>query len=86
MKLIEHILESGTKEKTRKWLCLYTYRGAMRFELKNKTMPILTSKKMAWKSCLKELLWFISGKTDNGILNNTGHSKIWNKNASRDLY
>lgn len=84
LKLIEHILESGTKEKTRNGY-VYTHIGsAMRFELKNKTMPILTSKKMAWKSCLKELLWFISGKTDNGILNNQG-VKIWNKNASRDF-
>ena len=38
---------------------------------------------MAWKSCLKELLWFISGETSNDILKNQG-VKIWNKNASRE--
>ena len=28
----------------------------------------MTTKKVAWKTCLKELLWFIHGKTDNKLL------------------
>ena len=84
LKLVEHIIESGSKEKSRNGY-VYTHIGsAMRFALKNKTMPILTSKKMAWKSCLKELLWFISGETDNTILNNQ-EVKIWNGNGSREF-
>jgi thymidylate synthase len=84
LKLVEHIIESGSKEKSRNGY-VYTHIGsAMRFELKNKTMPILTSKKMAWKSCLKELLWFISGETDNTILNNQ-EVKIWNGNGNREF-
>lgn len=83
LNLIEHILSNGTKEKSRNGL-VYTHIGSsMRFELKNKTMPILTTKKMAWKSCLKELLWFISGETDNRILQKKGVT-IWEKNGKRD--
>ena len=36
--------------------------SAMRFSLENNKIPILTTKKTAWKTCLKELLWFIRGK------------------------
>ena len=47
-------------------------------------MPILTTKKIAWKTCLKELLWFIKGDTNNKILKNN-KVNIWNGNASREF-
>ena len=51
----------------------------MEFDLRN-GFPLLTTKKMGWKTVLRELLWFISGSTDNSILqNNNVH--IWDKNA-----
>ena len=37
----------------------------MRFSLKNGNIPIITTKKTAWKTCLKEFIWFIEGQTDN---------------------
>ena len=42
--------------------------SSMHFPLSNITIPLLTTKKVAWKTCLKELIWFINGKTDNKIL------------------
>jgi thymidylate synthase len=39
---------------------------------------------MAWKTCLKELLWFVRGKTDNRLLQDVG-VHIWDDNASRDF-
>ena len=56
----------------------------MRFSLENGRVPILTSKKTAWKTCLKELLWFISGSTDNQKLIDKG-VHIWNGNGSREF-
>ena len=56
----------------------------MRFDLTNNKIPLITTKKLAWKTCLKELLWFISGSTDNKILKQN-NVKIWNDNASRDF-
>ena len=56
----------------------------MHFDLSNNTMPILTTKKVAWKTCLKELLWFISGNTDNRVLQKQ-NVNIWNDNGSRDF-
>jgi len=54
----------------------------MRFSLKDGKIPILTTKKTAWKTCLKELLWFIRGETDNKILKEQG-VHIWDANGSR---
>ena len=52
--------------------------------LKDGTIPILTTKKTAWKTCLKELLWFIRGQTDNKILKEQG-VHIWDANGSREF-
>ena len=39
---------------------------------------IFNIKKLAWKTCLKELLFFIKGETDNKILNNQ-NVHIWDQ-------
>ena len=40
----------------------------LRFSLKNQKIPLLTNKELAWRVCLKELLWFINGDTNNNLL------------------
>ncbi len=82
--LLQHTLFSGKREVRRNGEVITHIGGALRFDLNNKAMPILTTKKMAWKSCLKELLWFINGDTDNRTLQNQG-VKIWDKNASKSF-
>ena len=56
--------------------------SVMHFE--NNKIPLLTTKKVAHKTCLKELLWFIKGSTDNKKLQEQ-NVKIWNGNASRSF-
>tara|TARA_B100001094_G_C18185336_1_gene803464 strand:+ start:1781 stop:3214 length:1434 start_codon:yes stop_codon:yes gene_type:complete len=46
--------------------------------------PLLTTKKMGYKTILRELLWFISGSTDNRILQKQ-NVYIWNQNASKEF-
>lgn len=82
--LIEDIINEGTLEKTRNGNAKTIYGSAMHFSLENNTIPLLTTKKLAWKTCLKELLWFISGKTDNRILQDK-NVNIWNSNGSREF-
>ena len=82
--LIKNIIKYGTIEKTRNGATRTLLGQSMRFDLTNNTMPILTTKKMAWKTCLRELLWFVNGKTSNNILKEQ-NVKIWNDNASRDF-
>ena len=73
-------LETGGRNGTVKSI----FGASMRFSLENERIPILTSKKTAWKTCLKELLWFISGSTDNQKLIDKG-VHIWNGNGSREF-
>jgi thymidylate synthase len=58
--------------------------SAMHFSLENGKIPILTTKKTAWKTCLKELLWFIRGDTSNKRLNDVG-VHIWDANTTREF-
>ena len=56
----------------------------MIFDLRNYEWPLLTTKKVAWKTCAKELFWFIKGSTDNSILQKQ-NVKIWNDNAGKEF-
>ena len=66
--LIEDIINYGTMIEGRNGNALTVYGAAMHFDLENNVVPVLTTKKVAIKTCIKELIWFISGKTDNKIL------------------
>jgi thymidylate synthase len=82
--LINTILEKGYNESGRNGNVKAIFGTSMRFNLSNNKIPILTTKKLAWKTCLKELLWFISGSTNNKILKQN-NVRIWNENASREF-
>jgi len=84
LNLIENILENGTWEIGRNGRTKSLFGQSMRFSLQNGQIPILTTKKTAWKTCLKELLWFISGKTDNKLLKEQG-VHIWDANGTREF-
>jgi thymidylate synthase len=81
---IDNILENGTWEEGRNGRTKTIFGSSMRFSLKDGKIPILTTKKTAWKTCLKELLWFIRGETDNKILKKQG-VHIWDANGSREF-
>ena len=82
LQLIKNIIKNGFKEEGRNGNTLSILGANMRFSLKNNKIPFTTTKKLAWRQCLKELLWFIKGDTNNETLQNQ-NVKIWNDNASR---
>lgn len=84
LNLISDILEEGSTEMTRNGYTKSVFGATMCFSLQNNKIPILTTKKVAWKTCLKELLWFISGKTDNQHLRDV-NVHIWDANGSREF-
>ena len=84
LNLIKDILERGTWEEGRNGKTKSIFGNMMRFSLKDGKIPILTTKKTAWKTCLKELLWFIRGDTDNKLLQDQG-VHIWDGNTSREF-
>jgi thymidylate synthase len=62
--LLKKTLQS-TKRQTRNSVT-YSYFGErLEFNLSDGFVPLLTTKKMSWKTVIKELLWFVRGDTDN---------------------
>jgi thymidylate synthase len=84
LNLIREILLKGTWEEGRNGRTKSIFGSMMRFSLQNGQIPILTTKKTAWKTCLKELLWFIRGETDNKLLQEQG-VHIWDGNSTREF-
>lgn len=82
--LLKNILDNGHWENGRNGKVKSLFGASMRFSLKDGQIPILTTKKVAWKTCLKELLWFIRGETDNKILKDQC-VHIWDANGSREF-
>jgi thymidylate synthase len=84
IQLALNIIQNGSLEEGRNGFTLSIFGANMSFSLENGALPMLTSKKMAWKTCLKELLWFIRGSTSNTDLQNEG-VHIWDANGSREF-
>ena len=64
----------------------------MRFDL-TKGFPAITTKKLAWRACVSELLWFIEGSGDERRLaeilhgsRETEKNTIWTDNAMADYW
>ena len=84
LNLINHILNNGTFEEGRngRTKCVFGY--SMRYSLQDGTVPLLTTKKVAWKTCFHELIWFIRGCTDNNkLIEKNVH--IWDANGTREF-
>lgn len=84
LNLIKSVIQKGEYRETRNGITFAIFGYSMRFSLKQGILPLITTKKLAWKTCFKELLWFIRGSTDNTELINQGVN-IWNENSSREF-
>lgn len=84
LQLIRDIIEEGSMETGRNGKTCVVVGSSMYFSLENNVIPLLTTKKVAWKTCLRELLWFVRGQTNNKILTEQ-KCNIWKGNASREF-
>lgn len=84
LSLINELLQEENIETGRNGNTYCNIGSAMYFSLENNTIPVLTTKKVAVKTCLKELLWFVRGDTNNESLKEQGVN-IWNANASKEF-
>jgi len=82
--LIKKIIDEGHWEEGRNGRTKSIFGHTMRFSLQGGKIPILTTKKTAWKTCLKELLWFIRGETDNKLLQDQ-NVHIWDGNSTKEF-
>lgn len=58
------VMMEGEDVETRNGKVRKLFGHQMRFDL-TKTFPAMTTKKLAWKSVVAELLWFLEGSTDD---------------------
>ncbi|MCL2444536.1 thymidylate synthase [Candidatus Saccharibacteria bacterium] len=76
LQLLARILKDGKTKQTRGICPIKTVFGAqLRFDLRH-GFPLLTTKKVAYKSLTHEMLWFISGSNNIKYLNDN-NVRIW---------
>ena len=85
--LLQDILDNGELKDDRTGVGTYSVFGRnLRFDLR-RGFPAITTKKLAWKACVGELLWFIEGSSDERRLAELTHGTaegkvtIWTPNA-----
>lgn len=81
--ILSKILKEGTSTETRNGNTLSLFGEKMVFDM-SKGFPLLTTKKMGYKTILRELLWFISGSTSNQTLKDK-NVHIWDLNSTREF-
>ena len=63
--LIEHLVEKGDRRIDRTGVgTVSTFGAMMRFDLSDGTFPVYTTKRVYWKTAVKEMLWFLTGQTN----------------------
>ena len=63
--LLARVLDHGDERLDRTGVGTRSIFGAMvRFDLSDGTVPILTTKRVYWKTAVKEMLWFLTGGTN----------------------
>jgi thymidylate synthase len=90
---LKFILENGVKSEDRTGEGTLSYFGyQMRFDLQ-KGFPAVTTKKLAWKSVVSELVWFLEGSGDERRLaeilygtRDKSKKTIWTDNANASYW
>ncbi len=80
--LVELVMKNGVRKPSRTGVDTISYFAAFyRVDL-SKGFPLLTTKRMHWKSLLHEVLWYLSG--EDHIRNLRQHTKIWDAWADEE--
>jgi len=84
LNLLKKVMDEGESKIDRTGIgTVSTFGARMEFDISER-IPILTTKKVNFDNIIKELLFFVSGKTDTNILRDQG-VKIWVKNTTREF-
>jgi thymidylate synthase len=81
--LLKDILENGVEKETRNGKTISVFGRQIRYKFKDGKFPLLTTKKMAFKTMVTELLWFLRGDTNIKYLVDNG-CHIWDGDAYKN--
>ena len=95
LKALKSCIENGIDVQSRSGIVRKSFGYQMRFNLQE-GFPAVTTKKLAWKAVVSELLWFLEGSNDERRLAEILYEKdrkeivdkktIWTQNASSDYW
>lgn len=82
--LIKNVLSFGNKRQDRSGVgTISSFGNLLKFDI-SETVPLLTTKRVAWKTAIEEMLWMLSGSTDSKVLEKKGIN-IWKGHTSREF-
>ena len=84
LSLLKEILEHGDDRQGRNGVTRGLFTRQLRFKMSD-GFPVVTTKKLAFRSTAAELFFFMSGCTDNKVLQQLG-CNIWTANAEADYW
>jgi thymidylate synthase len=82
--LLQDILDNGVEKKDRTGTGTISVFGRQIRHKMSEGFPLLTTKKMPWKTIVTELLWFLQGNTNIKWLVDNG-CNIWNGDAFKNF-
>jgi len=82
--LLQDILENGTRKMDRTGTGTISVFGRQIRHKMSEGFPVLTTKKMAWKTMVTELIWFLRGDTNIKFLVDNG-CHIWDGDAYKNF-
>ncbi len=86
LKLVEYVMKNGVRKPNRTGVDTVSVFGyQMRFDLRDGTIPMLTSKKMHTRSIIHEILWYLQG-ADNIKYLADNKVTIWDEWADENGY
>ena len=84
LSLMSNILENGSSNDDRTGVGTLSIFGSMlKYDLRD-TFPLCTTKRMFFRAVFEELMFYLSGKTDNKILQEKG-IHVWDGNTTREF-
>lgn len=84
LNLVRHVLDKGVRKSNRTGTDTVSVFGyQMRFDLRDGTIPLLTSKKMHTRSIIHEILWYLQG-ADNTKYLKDNKVTIWDEWADEN--
>jgi thymidylate synthase len=81
--LLQDVLDNGVTKETRNGGTISVFGRQIRHKMSD-GFPLLTTKKMAWKTMVTELLWFLRGDTNIKYLVDNG-CHIWDGDAYKNF-